>query len=188
VAGEVSFQLTEENCVATYRDILRDRLSGRNPTLSAVTRIASLAIVGVAMVAFAFETWRDGSVSLMLPAILLASPGFYWFCRLSAYLGVTSGARRTFRQRATFQRPMHYSWSEEGLGFQTTHVNGLIPWGDLHLWRAARHSFLFFTDEQMAYFIPRSALTEAEAEDLEATVAASGAPGPPRLEDGLIYA
>jgi hypothetical protein len=188
VAGEVSFQLTEEDCVATYRDIQRDRLSGRNPALSAFAMIASLAIAGAALVAFAFETWRDRSVSLSFPAILLLSAGFYWFCRLNANLAVARGARGIFKQRASFRRPMHYSWSEAGLGFRTDNSSGLIPWADLHRWRTGRHSYLFFTDDWMAYFIPRSALSEADTEDLETTLAASGVPGPPPLEDALIYA
>ena len=71
---------------------------------------------------------------------------------------------------------LSYGWSEQGFSFRNAYSSGLNPWADLYRWRAARNNFLFFMDDQMLFFLPRAALSNAQAEDLVATAAASGAP------------
>jgi len=190
MAGGVSFQLTEEDCVAAYRDHLRDRFSGSGPVgivqyVSAISLLL-IAIAWVASLAMPrlFGDWASKDSLVPWVIAFLAS---FWALRAIVFLGSARSTRRLFRQRASFQEPLTYGWSDEGLSFRTSHSNGRIPWADLHSWRPGKHSFRFYTDERMFFFIPRSALNDAEAQDLDATVAASGATGPPRLEDGLIY-
>jgi hypothetical protein len=182
VAGEVTFQLTEADCVAAHRDHLRERFTGRN---AAIGTIISISIL-VAILILILASFLGNGSSWVTPYLLLAL-GFFWCCRAAAWFGVAHQARRLFRQRATFRHPITYRWSAEGFGYDAAHGSGFIPWREVHRWRAARHSFMLFTDDYLFYFIPRSALDDAQTKDLEATLAASGAPGPPKLEDGLIY-
>jgi hypothetical protein len=190
MAGEVGFQLTEADWIATSRDLLRERYGTSDPVrqVQLVSTIILLFLLLAWMInaAMASLSLNQNGLFALLPFAVSAA-ACCWFWLDYVYRRVPQHARRLLRQRAVFQRPLRYSWSEEGLGFQTAHVSGLIPWLDLYRWRAAQHSFLFYTDEQTVYFIPRSALSDAQVEDLEAIVAASGAPGPPRLEDRLIY-
>jgi hypothetical protein len=103
----------------------------------------------------------------------------FWMALVALnFLLLPRRARRLFRQRTSFQDAIGYGWSEEGLAVRSSHGSSLIPWTHLHRWVAAQHCFLFFVDEQLFFFIPRSALDEAQAQDLEATAAASGAPRP----------
>jgi hypothetical protein len=187
VAGEVRFHLTEEDCVAAYRDWLRDRFSGRN---SFVGFILTFLVVTFALLAWAlYAKWAGPSgFGQQASAVLLSCVALLWLYRLSVYFAISLWARRRFRKCPILQQPLRYSWSEAGLGFRNADDSGHVPWGDLHRWHAAKHGILFFTGKGLAYFIPRSALSDIEAEDLEATLVASGAPGTPRLEDRLIYA
>jgi hypothetical protein len=181
VAGEVSFQLTEENWIAAYRDFQRDRYAASGPAkrvqLFATIFLLFLLLgwmIGAVMALFSFD--RHGPLAA-LPFVLsgLASYGL-WLD--NGYRRVPQRARRLFRQRAMLRHPLSYGWSEQGLSFRNHHSRGLIPWGDLYRWRAARNNFLFLTDEQMLFFLPRAALSDAQAKDLEATAAASNAPAP----------
>jgi hypothetical protein len=187
MAGEVSFQLTEADCVAAYRDMLRDRFSGRNSFLGFVL---TFLVVIVALLTWGhYAKWAGPSgFGQQTSAVLLSCVALLWLYRLGVYFAISLGARRRFRKSPILQRPLRYSWSEAGLGFRNADDSGHVPWSDLHRWHAAKYGFLFFTGERLAYFIPRSALSDIEAEDLEATLVASGAPGTPRLEDRLIYA
>ena len=185
MAGEVRFQMTEADCVAAYRDYLRERYKGRNPAIGKITSIFALVILVILLVATIAEYFGNGRLGIAW--YLLLAVGFFWFCRLAAWFGAAYRAKRLFRQRATFRQPITYRWSDEGFGYEASHGSGLIPWRDVHRWRAAKHSFMFFADDYLFYFIPRTVLEDAQARDLEATLAASGAPGPPTLEEGLIY-
>jgi hypothetical protein len=189
VAGEVSFQLTEEDWIAAYRDFLRDRYDATGPIKRVLTFGAYFLfflmlgwMIGALMALLSFD--RNGQFAA-LPFVLAGLACFWLWCDYG-YRQVPRRARRLFRQRAALHRPLGFGWSEKGLSFRNAHASGLIPWADLYRWRAARHGFLFFADEQMVYFIPRSALSGAQAKDLEANAAAGGAPGPPRLEDAPI--
>jgi hypothetical protein len=191
MAGQVSFQLTEEDCAAAHRDWLRDRFDGSGGApyghrVSAIM-LPVLVIAWVGSMTVSALRPLPGFLRYLLPIAIILSASI-WLLRGYAVLDASRSARRTFRQRAAYRRPLTYGWSEEGLSFETEHGSGRIPWGDLYRWYAAEHSFLFFADQNLFYFIPRSALSDAQAKDLEATVVASGAPHPPRLEDRLIYA
>jgi hypothetical protein len=190
VAGEVSFQLTEEDCIAAYRDFLRERYDASGPAkrvqLFSTYFLLFLLLgwmIGALMALLSFD--RHGPFA-PLPFVFSWLALFWLWCDYG-YRQVPRRARRLFRQRASLRRPLSFGWSEKGLSFRNLHASGLIPWADLYRWRPARHAFLFFADEQMVYFIPRTALSPAEMKDLEATAAAGGTPGPPRLEDGMIY-
>jgi hypothetical protein len=181
VAGEVSFQLTEADWIAAYRDFLRDRYNSAGPIKRALS-------FGVYFLCFLLLGWMIGALMALLsfdrhgefaalPFVFAGLACFWLWCDYG-YRRVPKRARRLFRQRATLRRPVSFGWSEEGLSFRNAHASGLIPWTDLYRWRALKHGFLFFVDEQMVYFIPRSALNDAQAKDLEATAAAGAAPGP----------
>ena len=182
MTGEVRFQVTEADCVAAYRDHLRERLRDRNAAIGTFIAIFGFFIALILVLASYLGNGSPG-----IAWYLLLATGFFWLVRLAAWFGAGYQARRLFRQRATFRQPITYRWSEEGFGYEAAHGTGVIPWRDVHRWRAAKHSFMFFADDYLFYFIPRSALDAAQVKDLEATLVASGAPGPPKLEDVLIY-
>ncbi|HEY5712118.1 MAG TPA: YcxB family protein [Allosphingosinicella sp.] len=180
VAGEISFQLTEDDFVAAHRDWLRDRFSPKRPGLDARHISVLILIFFLPFVWLGSASGRGmlpGQNDLYAIALpILLGLAFFWLCRLSVYVSVPRVARRVFRQRASFQRAMSFAWTEQGLGSQTAHGASLIPWNEFYRWHAGEHSFLFFADELMFYFIPRSALSNAQAQDLEATVNAGEVP------------
>jgi hypothetical protein len=183
VAGEVTFQVTGEDCVTLYRDCLRDRFGGSlgGPDAKILGALLLICLILWAIDTMAPRLSFDHNGASWLPFVI-AALAWYCFCRAYSYLRAPQLARRLFRQRASYQRPLSYGWSGDGLSFRTAHTTGRIPWADLYRWHAGEHNFLFFTDEQMIYFIPRTALTEEQAKDLEATVIASGAPLRPDLK------
>lgn len=191
MAGAVRFQLTEQDIVAAYRVSVRDRLGG-SPAARITKQFSAailvlLLVIWVASLIMSEQPIDATSLTGFLP-ITIGILGFIWLMHGLAYLNAARAARQMFHQRATFKRPVSFGWSVEGLSYESDHGSGRIPWSDLHRWLPADHAYLFYMDEHLFYFIPRSALSEAEAKDLEATVTASGLSGPARLEDQLIYA
>jgi hypothetical protein len=189
MAGEVTFELTEDDAVAATRDLLRERYGASNPVRQVRfgSSIFMLWLLLAWMIGAAMD-WlfldRSGAFALLpfglaaLLCLLLISDYFY--------RRVPAQARRLFRQRAS--RPTTYGWSKEGLSIRNRNGHGLVPWSDLYRWLPARHSFLFLTDELSFFVIPRSAVNEAQAKDLEATATAAGVPTSAQLEVQLTYA
>ena len=179
MAGEISFQPTEENWIAAHRDFQRDRYdaSGLAKKVQLFGTIFLLFLllgwmIGAFMALFSFD--RHGPFA-GLP-FTLSGLALYGLWLDSGFRRVPQRARRLFRQRAMLRHPLIYGWSEQGLSFRNHYSSGLIPWADFYRWRAARNNFLFLVDDQMLFFLPRAALSDAQAKDLEATAAAGGAP------------
>ena len=176
MAGETTFQLTEADFVAVYRDSLRAHggLAMRDAGIISAAILLLLLLDLLADLALPRLMGRMDVLDVL--PFAMGGLAWLWLCLGLGYVRARPLAQRIFRQRVSYQRPLSYGWSDEGLSFRTSHGAGLIPWSDLYRCRATEHNFLFLTDELSAYFIPRSALDEAQARDLEATLIASGAP------------
>jgi len=175
VAGEVTYVPQEADFLAAQRDWARTRSRSGNAGLIVFFVILVLVLLWIAASNVPSLLAYEEHVFDYAPYFVGAWATWMALWALNLVL-MPRLARRAFHQRASLQRPVGFSWSEEGLGFWTSEARGLIPWADLHGWAAGDQCFLFFLDERMFHYIPRSTLGDGQAKDLEATVAGSGAP------------
>ena len=175
MAGEVTYVPKEEDFLAAQRDWARSRSRSGKTGFVVFLVILTFGLLWIAGSNVPRLLAYEERAFDYAPYFVGAWASWMLFCALSYVLSPRL-IRRTFRQRASLQRPVGYSWSEEGLGFWSSDTKGLIPWADLHGWAKGDRCFLFFLDERMFHYVPRSELDEGQARDLEATAAASGAP------------
>jgi hypothetical protein len=185
MAGEVTYQPTEADYVGAHRDwfinVIWSRRGLATIRTAALATAATLAVIGYLIgdsrpaVAVAFAS------GLLLGAFLIL------LCWGLSYALMPRRAGRLFRQHRALQKNVSYGWSDTGLTYRGANGSGQIAWEDMHRQAAGKHSFLFYLTENLFHFVPRRALSDSEAKDLEATAAASDAPRALRLEDRLIY-
>ena len=126
MAGQVSFQLTEEDCVAAYRDHLRKRFRPSGPAWIA-QQFSAVALL-LLVIIWAISRIMSGQQVMtgILPAVV-AMLACFWLLPVFVRLGAARAARRMFSQRAAFQRSLTYEWSVDGLSVQSTHGTSHIP-------------------------------------------------------------
>jgi YcxB-like protein len=172
MAGEVTFTPTEEDIVAGSKDWFRRMLM--QPRIKGAFYVAILA-GGLLGAAFALQAGGPPERALRAAALgaligLLLFGGI-----LAARRAMLPGqALRAFRQNKTIHHPYTYAWTDEGISFESETANARIAWRDLYRWGEGRSAFLFAVSERGVHFVPRRALSEAEAADLRATAISHG--------------
>lgn len=172
MAGQVTFTPTEADVVAGTRDWFLRAL--RQPRMKGAIYVAALAgaLLGAA---FALQSaappahaLRGGGIGALAGLLLIA-------VILAARWAMLPGqVLRVFRQNKTIRHPYTYHWTDEGISFESETANAHVAWRDLYRWGEGRSAFLFAVSERGVHFVPRRALSEAEAADLRATASRHG--------------
>ncbi|MBV9883995.1 MAG: YcxB family protein [Sphingomonadaceae bacterium] len=174
MAGEVAFMPTETDVVAATRDWARRDLARPRQlwaTLAAGAAAACLALI--------FALKPEAPPERVVPIALGAGLGAILLVVLILairFAALPAQARRTFRQNKAVQKEQLYCWSDEGIGWRSASSDSRIAWAELYRWSEGRHAFLFAVSERGVHFVPRRALSDAEAADLRATAERFGPP------------
>jgi hypothetical protein len=168
MAADISFTLSEQDCVDAARAQYRRRI-----TTPRQWRLA-IAILLTTFAMFAYLDSCDLQSALYSGAVyagllVLVCPLF----ALLGYLLAGNYARRMFRQQA-IHPGSQIAWSDEGFQNQNELGSLAAKWRDFYGWRKDRGSFTLFMNEGIYYFIPQRALSSEEAMDLEETLLRSG--------------
>jgi hypothetical protein len=172
MAGQVSFTPTEEDIVAGSRDWFRRALV--QPRIKGALYVAAIA-GGLLGAAFALQAGGAPERALRAAAFG-AVAGLLLVAGILAlrYALLPGQALRAFRQNKTIHAPYSYSWSDEGISWESESASARVSWGDLYRWAEGRSAFLFAVSERGVHFVPHRALSEAESADLRATAARHG--------------
>jgi len=172
MAGQVSYTPIEADVVAAARDWFRrallqprTRLALFGTALAAALLGAGLTLQGGARPGYA--VWVGSAAAL---------GGFILVCLGLAlrYALLPGQARRNFRRNPVLQCEQAFAWSDEGISWDSEVANARIAWRDLHRWGEGPSTFLFAVSERGVHFVPRRALSGAEAADLGATARRHG--------------
>jgi hypothetical protein len=172
MTGQVTFTPTEEDIVAGSRDWFRRALVQPRIKGALYAAVLAGALLGAA---FALQdggpperalraAGLGGVIGLLLVGGILAI----------RYALLPSQALRAFRQNKTTHAAYTYAWSDEGISWESEASSARILWRDLYRWREGRSAFLFAVSERGIHFVPRRALSEAEAADLRETAIRHG--------------
>ena len=172
MAGQVTFIPTEEDIVAGSRDWFRRALV--QPRIKGALYVATLA---GALLGAAFALQAGGPPERALRAAAFgALAGLLLLGGILAlrYAMLPGQALRAFRQNKTIHAPYTYAWTDDGISWESEAANACVAWRDLYRWGEGRSAFLFAVSERGVHFVPRRALSEAEATDLRETAVRHG--------------
>ncbi len=174
MAGAVTFMPSEADVVAATRDWARRDLARPRQlyaTLAVGAAAATVAIILMLNAGAPPELFAPVAAEAALGGVLLVA------LILAIRFSILPGqARRTFRQNKAIRKEHRYSWSDEGIAWHSASSDSRIAWDELYRWSEGPHAFLFAVSERGIHFVPRRALSEAEAADLRATAARFGPP------------
>ena len=172
MAGQVSFTPTEEDIVAGSRDWFRRAV--RQPRMKGAVYVAALAgaLLGAAFAlqggAPPVHALRAAGIGALAGLLLIGSVLALRWAMLPGQ------ALRAFRQNRTTHKEYSYAWSDEGIRWESEASSARILWCDLYRWGEGPSAFLFAVSERGVHFVPRRALSEAEAADLRETATRHG--------------
>ena len=172
MAGQVSFTPTEADIVAGTRDWCRRAL--RQPRMKGAVYGATFAgaLLGAA---FALQGGSPPDHALRAAGIgALAGLLLIGTVLALRYALLPGQALRSFRQNRTALGEYRYAWTDEGISWESGAGSARILWRDLYRWGEGRSAFLFAVSERGVHFVPRRALSEAEAADLHDTAVRHG--------------
>ena len=172
MAGSVTFTPSEDDIVAGSKDWFRRMLM--QPRMKGALYMAVLA-GGLLGAAFSLQAGGPPAGSLRAAA-LGALTGLLLIGTILAirWLLLPGQALRQFRQNKTIHTVYTYAWNDEGISWASEAANARVAWRDLYRWGEGRSAFLFAVSERGMHFVPRHALSEAEAADLRATALRHG--------------
>ena len=174
MAGAVTLMPSEADVVAATRDWAWRDLRRPRQLYATLAVAAAAAIVAIIVMLnanappeiFAAVAAEAALGGMLVVALILAI----------RFAMLPGQARRTFRQNKAIQKEHVYSWSDEGIAWHSASSDSRIAWAELHRWSEGRNAFLFAVSERSVHFVPRRALSEAEAADLRATATRFGPP------------
>ena len=70
-------------------------------------------------------------------------------------------ARRLFAQQKNLQRPLTFSWDDEGLSWTSANGSGKTPWVDYLKWGQDERLFLLYHSDAMFQMLPKRAFVTA---------------------------
>ncbi|HEY0231396.1 MAG TPA: YcxB family protein, partial [Dokdonella sp.] len=70
-------------------------------------------------------------------------------------------ARRLFAQQKNLQRPVTFSWDEDGLAWASVNGSGRTPWADYLKWRQNERLYLLYHSDLMFQMLPKRAFASA---------------------------
>jgi hypothetical protein len=173
VAGEVTFQMTEADYVAANRDWFLRTILKRKAIIRHAVALGVAFTAGVVLAGGDRDTFTMGQLWYGL-GLAGAAAGGLLLLYVVTYALIPRRAGRLFRQQTGFHRPLTFSWSDDGMAQTSAHGTGTYAWRDLHRWTAGRDSIMPYVTDQLYFVIPRRVLSDAQANDLVATLEQSG--------------
>lgn len=172
MAGQVTFTPTEDDIVAGSKDWFRRMLM--QPRIKAGFYVAMLA-GGLLGAAFTLQAGGPSQGTLRGAALgAVIGLGLFGGVLAVRRAMLPGQALRMFRRNRAVHAVYTYAWTDEGISWETESANARVAWRDLHRWGEGRSAFFFALSERGIHFVPRRALSEAEAADLRATAISHG--------------
>ena len=175
MAGEVTYKVAERDYVAANRDWFRRAIVKRKALIRHAVTVLAVFMLGVSISRGSESTFamRNLYIGLAMGCIAICAVLLLYAIN---YALLPRRAGRLFRQQTAFQKPLKFSWSDEGMVQDSAHGTGTYAWRDLHRWTAGRENFMPYVNDQLYFIVPRRALNEEQAADLLATLERSGLP------------
>ncbi len=172
---EVTFTPVAQDYVAMQRAVFARSLRSRR-FLGRMAGLLTFAFVAGMVVLFVLE----GDVTIASVAAIGTgiAGGFAMVAIIigGGWLLIPRRARRLFAQQRSLHHEMRLTLTPEGLKLATVRADSLYPWHELHGWQVSRDVLLIFSNDLVAYYIPRRAMSDEQLTQAVAILTAAGVP------------
>ena len=146
------------------RMISRRHLMGYAVLWAIVTGVVAGALFAVAPPA----TPALFAVALMVGLLLVALIPWLTFASLPRVV------KRTYAQQVMLRVEYTVTWSEAGIEVTTPQTAARHAWTDFISWAEGPRTLMLFQSDAAFNFVPKSACTDADLDDIRASLAAAG--------------
>lgn len=171
---EVTFTPSADDYVRLQRAMYLRQLRSRR----FFTRIAVLvAVVVAAMMAFLIVTGERVEIAALI-ACGGAIGGLVGVaaCVFVNWLFLPRRSRALFAQQRTLHHEHHTIFDAWGMRQHSPRADIALPWDEFPHWHLARDVLLIFSNDLLAYFIPRRAMSDDQLAQTVAILTAAGVP------------
>ncbi len=172
---EVTFTPVAQDYVAMQRAVFARSLRSRR-FLGRMAGLLTFAFVAGMVVLFVLE----GDVTITsVAAIGTGIAGGFAVVAIiicGGWLLIPRRARRLFAQQRSLHHDMRLTLTPGGLKLATVRADSFYPWDELHGWQVSRDVLLIFSNDQIAYYIPRRALSDDQRAQAIAILTDAGVP------------
>jgi hypothetical protein len=97
-------------------------------------------------------------------------------CISGNFLLLRRRSGRIFRQHKALHRQVEFSWDDVGSRWRSDQADVTRAWSDYHRWTEGRRTLLMYLNDYLFEFVPLTALSSAELDDLRSSLRAVGVP------------
>lgn len=119
-------------------------------------------VISVILICFGSLLWISGSESILNKILVLLGCILLLMIIFTLYVN----PKRVFRQEPKFQDEYNLSFNDEGILFETEHINSTIAWNHYSKVKENKRFFYLIYGKYMFTIIPKRAFLNTEEEDL----------------------
>ncbi|TXH82036.1 MAG: YcxB family protein [Rhizobium sp.] len=163
--AELVYELTPQDLLHALRLHFRQHMGSR-PGIIRFAVLWILAVVAYGLIVASIVDRSDAIVSILSFAAI-APFAIIGIPFLIVYTLGARTARKTYSEQKTLRKPIHLSWSEDGIHFKSDFGEARLQWSDFLMARQDRHCILFYESRRLYRLIPKRILTGEQARDLQ---------------------
>lgn len=167
---EVAFTPTPEDYIAVQRTMFARQMRSRRVMIRmALLVVAAIVVVVIVVVPAGMDAALGaaaGGLGGGLIGIALLAAITWWL--------LPRRSRRLFAQQRTLHHEHRTTFDAEGMRQVSERADVRIPWSDFPYWHLGRDVMLLYSNDYLAYFVPRRAFAGDQLEAAIALIAAAG--------------
>jgi hypothetical protein len=162
---ELVYELTPQDLLHAMRLHFRWHIRSR-PTIIRFVALWALAVAVCGFIVANAADTNDAIVSTLAFAVIVpfAIVGIPF---VIVHVFGRRTARKTYREQKTLHKPVHLSWSENGVRFSSDFGEARLQWTDFLIARQDRHCILLYESRRLYRLIPTRILTEDQLRELQ---------------------
>ncbi len=162
---ELVYELTPQDLLYAMRLHFRQHIRSRTAIIRLVA-LWALAVAACGLILASVVDTNDAIVSILSFAIIVpfAIVGIPF---LIVYALGGRAARKTYREQKTLHKPVHLSWSEDGVHFSSDFGEARLQWTDFLKARQDRHCILLYESRRLYRLIPTRILADNQLRKLQ---------------------
>ncbi|MGY5779840.1 YcxB family protein [Rhizobium sp. LEGMi135b] len=162
---ELVYELTPRDLLHALRLHFRQHIRSRSAIIR-FTVVWALAVVACGLIVAGAGNTNDAIIPVLTFAIAVPI-GIVGIPFLIVYTFGGRAARKTYREQKTLHKPVHLSWSEDGVHFRSDFGETRLQWSDFLMARQDRHCILLYESRRLYRLIPKRILADDQLLELQ---------------------
>ncbi|KAA1179444.1 YcxB family protein [Rhizobium tropici] len=162
---ELVYELTPQDLLLALRLHFRQHIRSRSAIIRLVM-LWALAVVACGLILASAVDTSDAIIPILTFSVALPI-GIVGIPFLTVYTFGGRAARKTYREQKTLHKPVHLSWSEDGVHFSSDFGEARLQWSDFLMARQDRHCILLYESRRLYRLIPKRILAADQVRELQ---------------------